>query len=174
MSTAPQPSVSAEFATTYRDLLCDRVEFDLNSTKRAIAAIPEAKKSYKPEPNSRSAWELAVHICNSEAWFLNGIVDHSFDWQAEPPAPAATTAELAQVYEKNVKAALARIRAMTPQQLTTPVNFFGIMNLPAALYLLWAHEHTVHHRGQLTTYLRPMGGKVPDIYGGSFDEPFQG
>jgi uncharacterized damage-inducible protein DinB len=174
MSTAPQASISAEFAMTYRDLLCDRIEFDLNSTKRAIAAIPEAKKDYKPEPNSRSAWDLAVHICTSDTWFLNGIVNHSFDFSGEPPAPASSVAELAPIYDKNVKAALAKIRVMTPQQLTTPVNFFGIMHLPAALYLQLAHEHTVHHRGQLTTYLRPIGAKVPDIYGGSFDEPFQG
>jgi len=48
------------------------------------------------------------------------------------------------------------------------------MNEPAFSYLQFAQDHLVHHRGQLSTYLRPMGGKVPDIYGGSADEPFQG
>ena len=49
----------------------------------------------------------------------------------------------------------------------------GVFNLPAALYLGFLNNHSIHHRGELATYLRPMGSKVPAIYGGSFDEPFQ-
>lgn len=45
---------------------------------------------------------------------------------------------------------------------------------PRNNYLLFALVHMVHHRGQLASYLRPMGGKVPSIYGGSYDEPWQG
>jgi uncharacterized damage-inducible protein DinB len=52
------------------------------------------------------------------------------------------------------------------------VDFFG-MKMPAVQYLMFALVHMVHHRGQLATYLRPMGGKVPAIYGGSFDEAWQ-
>jgi len=48
-----------------------------------------------------------------------------------------------------------------------------VFRLPAAMYLGFELNHTVHHRGQLSAYLRPMGAKVPDIYGGSADEPFQ-
>jgi uncharacterized damage-inducible protein DinB len=48
------------------------------------------------------------------------------------------------------------------------------MKMPAVQVLVFALVHMVHHRGQLSTYLRPMGGKVPGIYGGSFDEPWQG
>jgi uncharacterized damage-inducible protein DinB len=47
------------------------------------------------------------------------------------------------------------------------------MKMPAVNYLLFTLTHMVHHRGQLSTYLRPMGGKVPSIYGGSFDEKWQ-
>jgi uncharacterized damage-inducible protein DinB len=61
---------------------------------------------------------------------------------------------------------------MTPEQLLTPVEFFGVFNLPAALYLGFLNNHSIHHRGELATYLRPMGSKVPSIYGGSYDEPF--
>ena len=52
------------------------------------------------------------------------------------------------------------------------VDFYG-MKLPNAQYLVVAAVHNAHHRGQLASYLRPMGGKVPSIYGGSADEPFQ-
>ena len=55
----------------------------------------------------------------------------------------------------------------------TPVGFFGVFNLPAVFYLGFLNNHSIHHRGELATYLRPMGSKVPSIYGGSFDEPFR-
>jgi uncharacterized damage-inducible protein DinB len=62
---------------------------------------------------------------------------------------------------------------MSPAQLATPIEFFGVFNLPAAFYLQFLNNHSIHHRGELATYLRPMGSKVPQIYGGSYDEPFQ-
>jgi uncharacterized damage-inducible protein DinB len=62
---------------------------------------------------------------------------------------------------------------LTPAQLLTPIEFFGVFNLPAAFYLQFLNNHSIHHRGELATYLRPMGSKVPQIYGGSYDQPFQ-
>ena len=53
------------------------------------------------------------------------------------------------------------------------IDFFGVFNFPAVMYLTFLNNHMIHHRGQLSTYLRAMGGKVPSIYGGSADEPFQ-
>jgi uncharacterized damage-inducible protein DinB len=50
---------------------------------------------------------------------------------------------------------------------------FGMFNLPAVMYLQFMLNHSIHHRGQLSSYLRPMGAKVPSIYGGSFDEPME-
>jgi uncharacterized damage-inducible protein DinB len=76
-------------------------------------------------------------------------------------------------YDANMKRGAARVAAMTPEQLMTPINFFNVFNLPAVLYLGFLTNHSIHHRGELATYLRPMGSKVPSIYGGSYDEPFQ-
>jgi hypothetical protein len=59
---------------------------------------------------------------------------------------------------------------MTAAQAATPVQFF-MFNFPAVFYLGFLNNHSIHHRGELATYLRPMGSKVPSIYGGSFDEP---
>ena len=56
-------------------------------------------------------------------------------------------------------------------------SLFGlpiIFNFPAFMYLSFVEKHSTHHRGQLSAYLRPMGSKVPSIYGGSADEPWQG
>jgi uncharacterized damage-inducible protein DinB len=56
--------------------------------------------------------------------------------------------------------------------LAKVVEFFGVMNLPNVLYLGFWNSHSIHHRGQLSTYLRAMNAHVPSIYGGSADEPF--
>jgi uncharacterized damage-inducible protein DinB len=71
-----------------------------------------------------------------------------------------------------VRRGVKRVAEMSAEQLMTPVNFFGVFNFPAVLYLGFLNNHSIHHRGELTTYLRPMGSKVPSIYGGSYDEPF--
>jgi len=63
---------------------------------------------------------------------------------------------------------------MTPAQLATPVDFDDVCKMPAVFYLGFVNNHSVHHRGQLAAYLRPMGSKVPSIYGGSADEPWNG
>jgi len=65
------------------------------------------------------------------------------------------------------------VEAMSAEQLLTPVKFFGMFNLPSVFYLGFLNNHSIHHRGELATYLRPMGSKCPSIYGGSYDEPFQ-
>ena len=69
--------------------------------------------------------------------------------------------------------ATARVRGLSPEQLTRPIEFFGVFNFPAAMYLAFLNNHSIHHRGELATYLRPMGSKCPSIYGGSYDEPFE-
>jgi uncharacterized damage-inducible protein DinB len=179
MAAQPQPLtkplVTEDFALTFRDITVGTLEHEFKISKRVIARIPEDKKAYRPHPISRSAWELACHLAVSDVWFLEGIAARNFAWDAEAKEEVAPTlAELNEWYDKNFKAAIAKIRGMSAEELVQPVDFFGVMNLPVVLYLQTAISHAIHHRGQLSTYLRPMGAKVPDIGGGSYDEPFKG
>ncbi len=64
---------------------------------------------------------------------------------------------------------LQKLKALTPEQLTNMVDFRGLFQLPAVMYLEFASNHSIHHRGQLSAYLRAMGSKVPAIYGDSYD-----
>jgi uncharacterized damage-inducible protein DinB len=174
MSTAPQTSFTPDFAVTFSKLLIGRLDKEATATRRVIGNIPEDKRDYRPAPNSRSAWELALHLAQSDVWFLNAIADQQFAWAGDPAPPASDIKGLVAWYDVEYPKAVARVNAMTADQLLKPVDFFGMMTEPVFLYLQFAQDHKVHHRGQLSTYLRPMGGKVPDIYGGSFDEPFNG
>jgi uncharacterized damage-inducible protein DinB len=167
--SAPTP----EFVMGYRAMMVDGFAREVETTKKVLAAIPDGKKDYRPDPNARTAWELAWHIANTDNQFLDGIADLKFNMAnpAEADKPK-TVAELVNFYDKNMKRGLDRVRGMSAEQLLTPVQFF-MFNFPAAFYLGFLNNHSIHHRGELATYLRPMGSKVPSIYGGSFDEPFQ-
>jgi uncharacterized damage-inducible protein DinB len=167
--SAPTP----DFAMGYRAMMLDGLAREAETTKKVLAAIPDDKKDYRPEPHARSAWELAWHLANTDIQFFDGIADLKFTMAspAEADKPK-TVAELVDWYDKNMKRGADRVRALTPEQVLTPVTFLGLFNLPSVFYLGFLNNHSIHHRGELATYLRPMGSKVPSIYGGSFDEPF--
>jgi uncharacterized damage-inducible protein DinB len=170
--TAQQDAMTPEFALGYRQIMLGGLGRELELTKKVIGAIPESKRDFRPDPNARTAWELAWHLANSDIQFLNGIADMAFKSQAPDKKPE-TVAELVAWYDSNFKSASARVAALSAQQLTTPLDFMGVFNFPSVTYLAFVNNHCVHHRGELATYLRPMGSKVPAIYGGSFDEPMK-
>jgi len=168
------PAPTPDFALGYRDLMLDGVTRELEITKRVLAAIPEGKRDYRPDPNARTAWELGWHLANTDVQFLDAIADLKFAMPAPPRTDKPeTVAELVEWYDRNVKRGVARVASMSAEQLLTPVSFLGVFNFPAVFYLGFLNNHSIHHRGELATYLRPMGSKVPAIYGGSFDEPLK-
>ena len=141
-------------------------------TYKAINAVPDAKKDYKPETNSRSAWELAQHIAMCDVGFLHAVAANSFS-VFPAKTSAKTIPELADWYKHEMPKALEKVLALDGNHLSQIVEAFG-MKLPSVTYMMFCNNHMIHHRGQLTTYLRPMGGKVPAMYGESFDEKFSG
>jgi uncharacterized damage-inducible protein DinB len=172
MAVPAQSGLSPEFAASIRETLLYWADRELDTTKKVLSAIPDAKAGYRPDPDARSAWELAWHLASADVHFLNGIADLKLNLDLpDDKGELKSVAELVDWYDKNFKRAADRIRALTPEQLATPINFIGAFDLPAVAYLAFFNNHRVHHRGQLATYLRPMGSKCPAIYGASFDEP---
>jgi uncharacterized damage-inducible protein DinB len=163
--------LTPEFAAGLCAMMLDGIAREAEITKKVIAAVPDDKSDYRPDPNARTAKELSWHLANSDIQFLDGIADLQFKMETPEHKPQ-TSAEIVAWYDENMKRGIARVQALTPEQLTTPVEFFGVFNLPAVAYLGFLNNHMIHHRGELATYLRPMGSKVPSIYGGSYDEPF--
>lgn len=172
--SAPQPALSPEFAVGMREAILQGLSQELETTKKVLAAVPEDKRGYRPDPKSRTAWELAWHLASSDVQMTDEIADQKFTMEPRFKDEPKTVADLVNWYDSNFKRAIDRVRGMTPEQLCTPVDFYGVFNLPVVLYLPFVNNHSIHHRGQLAVYLRPMGSKVPSIYGGSADEPWQG
>jgi uncharacterized damage-inducible protein DinB len=141
-------------------------------TYKAINAINDAKKDYKPADDSRSAWDLAHHLAVCDVGFLEAVANNSF---ANFPAKtdAKSISQLAEWYKHEMPKALEKVLALDGNHLSQTVESWG-MKLPSVTYLMFANNHMIHHRGQLTTYIRPTGNKVPAMYGESFDEKMGG
>jgi len=80
-----------------------------------------------------------------------------------------TPADLVGWYDQNFTPRFEALTKLSGEQLVKTVDFRGMFQLPAVMYLNFILSHSIHHRGQLSVYLRPMGGKVPSIYGESYD-----
>ncbi len=164
--------LTPEFALAFRAVMLDGFKREAETTKRVIAAVPNAQSSYKPDPHARTGQELAWHLANTDIQFLDGIADLKFTMGTAPTDKPTDIAGVVAWYDRNLQRGIARVEVMSAEQLLTPLNFAGVFNMPAVFYLGFLNNHSIHHRGELATYLRPMGSKVPAIYGGSYDEPF--
>ncbi len=169
--------MTPEQATTLRDFFTRNLQEEAKITRRVLESVPEKGNDYRPDANSRTGFELAWHIASSDAWFLDGILASEFnmatDTSTKVPPEIKSVADVVAYYDKNYIPKLERLKALEAEALAKRVNFFGAFNEPLAVYMSWLTSHEVHHRGQLCAYLRAMGGKVPNVYGGSFDEPMQ-
>jgi uncharacterized damage-inducible protein DinB len=166
--------MTPEQAKFLLDVFLPSVEKEHLTTLRVLQAVPAGKEAYRPHPNSRSTLELAWHVAGVDIWFLDGFVAGNFNMEDDTmPAEFASVADIALWYEDIFPSKLSQVAKLPADFWATPMPFFGIFNLPAVMYLQFMLHHTIHHRGQLCAYLRPIGGKVPNIYGGSFDEPMQ-
>ena len=170
MSSTAHVTHSTEFLTGVRDYFVELLREEHSATAKVLAAVREG--DWRPDQKSRSAAELAWHIASSEIWFLKSIADGKFEGGDDASMPLSLH-EIVSFYEKGFAEQIARVANLTPAQLAANVSFYGMAN-PNYRYLDFCLRHSIHHRAQLACYLRPLGGKVPSIYGGSADEPWQG
>ena len=135
-------------------------------TQRVIEAIPIDKGDYRPEEFAKTAIELARHIAGAEHLFINSVIAGAFEFGGPSPMAGMTSsAEVARWYAESSRQDLEKLAAVPADALLKVIDFRGLFQLPAVAYLDFSIRHIVHHRGQLSVYLRPMGAKVPAIYG---------
>lgn len=137
------------------------------TTRNVLARIPEGSQ-YRPDPKSRTAQEIAWQIVCEEIMLIDALESGKAAWS---PAPTPETMkEIVETYEKRSASIADRLKRLPDAQWDGPLDFFGKQR-PASP-MAWSFLFDiVHHRGQITTYLRPMGSTVPQIYGPSADEP---
>ncbi len=139
-------------------------------TRSVIEAIPADKSDYRPDGISKSALDLAWHIVATEVRFMEAVAAGEFDFTPRPlPDSIRTSKDLSAWYTESFEPRFESLTRLSNEQLLKIVDFRGLFQLPAVMYLNFLIHHSIHHRGQLSMYLRPMGAKVPSIYGESFD-----
>jgi uncharacterized damage-inducible protein DinB len=137
-----------------------------------LAAVKDDNRHYRPDPKSRTAWELATHLATADIWFIDSIVQGKFEWNADAKQAGSqftSVSDIVEFYKKTFPEKLAALRRMPADSLAEVLDFFGMMKKPRAQWIGFANNHSIHHRGQLAAYLRAMGSKVPNIYGPSAD-----
>ncbi len=158
-----------ENAKVVAEFLAKDLEHEYQTTCRVLAALPDNQMGWQPHERGMKAGELAWHIATSDCFFLSSIANGEFAPPAKVEQPA-TTAEIVAFYQKTYPALLEKCKNLSGEQLVKELNFLGIFVFPTVIFLNLAGNHSIHHRGQLSTYLRGMGAKVPKIYGRSADE----
>lgn len=165
--------MNPETAKTASEFYLADFENEMKTTAGVLAAVPPSNSTYKPDDKSRTALELCRHIVLEDEWLLSGVVNGEL-----PPPPdqsdatgLMTPAQCIDYYKKKLPGVVERVRNLSGEDLMRTVNLMGLIEMPAIGFLSLAIRHSVHHRGQLATYLRPMGGTVPSIYGPTADVP---
>jgi len=170
--------MTPDHAKAIADYFADMFDMEFAHTLKVLRAIPNERRDYKPDEKSRTAWELATHIVGSDMWFLDSVCDAVFVYDPEVEnkrtAGLDTIDEVIAFYNREYPKRIQRLRSTPAEQLAKEVDFFGVKKGPSIWFLGLANNHCIHHRGQLVSYLRSMGSKVPAMYGGSADEPSPG
>jgi uncharacterized damage-inducible protein DinB len=142
-------------------------EHETKTTRNVLARIPEGS-DYRPDPKSRTAGEIAWQIVCEERMIIDALETGKAEWSPAPAPP--TMKELLEIYEQQSADIVRRWQALPTARWDGELEFFG--GHRRASPMAWSFLFDiVHHRGQISTYLRPMGSKVPQIYGPSGDEP---
>ena len=137
------------------------------TTRKVLSRIPEGS-DYRPDEKSRTAHEIAWQIVCEEKMIIDALESGKVEW-APPPLPK-TMKEVLAAYDDLSSEMPRRWETLPADRWNGNLDFFG-KERPASP-MAWSFLFDiVHHRGQITTYLRPMGSKVPQIYGPSGDEP---
>ena len=164
-----------------KDSLLGELDHEAATTRSLLAVVPDADKDWKPHPKSMSLGDLAVHLANILYWGVVTIRDDAFD-MAPPGEPAwtppkfETTAGNLTAFDANLAEAKrllggARDEAlMQPWSLRSGAQVYFTMP-KAVVWRTFVMNHLVHHRGQLSVYLRLRDVPLPTIYGPTADNP---
>jgi uncharacterized damage-inducible protein DinB len=137
------------------------------TTTKVLARIPEGS-DYRPDPKSRTAQEIAWQVVCEEHMIIEALESGKAVW--DPPPMPATMREVLKAYETQSATLPGRWKALPAARWEGNLDFFGTERPAGAMAWSFLFD-IVHHRGQISTYLRPMGSTVPQIYGPSGDEP---
>jgi uncharacterized damage-inducible protein DinB len=158
-----------------REFFTERRKAESGLFQRVLEALPKDQFDYRPHERSQSARELVWTLAGETRACCDLIDTGRIDWRHQPPSGDAT--QLLSAFQRGYTDLSERAAALDDKGWQRKVQFLvegKMMQEPLLGQFLWyLFFDAIHHRGQLSTYIRPMGGKVPSIYGPSGDDPGQ-
>lgn len=160
-----------------KDAFIAELKYESTLTKKILERVPMDRKDWKPHEKSMTLGRLATHIAQIPHWITDIIKIDDYDFAARiPKADTATSnEELMHIYQEILDNAIRDLNQMSDEDLNkrwiVRVGDRLMYDTPKKVALRgWAYSHLVHHRGQLSVYLRLLDIPVPGIYGPSADE----
>ena len=161
-----------------KDALIAELKYETSLTKKMLEKVPMDKKDWKPHEKSMSLGRLATHITETLKWVSSIYHIDDFDFMKDfdfKQHQATTQEELLELFQTHLDKAISDLTAMTDEDFdkiwTVRRGEQVMMQLPKKAAIRgWAFSHQIHHRGQLSVYLRLLDVPVPGMYGPSADE----
>ena len=173
---APKSAAARPGAPALKRQYIDLFKKEFPTTVKVLKAFPPGKDDFRPHERSHSAARLVHTFAMENVGAARVARGEPLD-PAALPRPPATYAEAVAAYERGAAELIAAVEEMPDSRLSDEVKFFtgpGQMGNVPVLDVLWFMlMDSIHHRGQLSVYVRMAGGKVPSIYGPSADEPWR-
>jgi uncharacterized damage-inducible protein DinB len=157
------------------ELLLAEFDQEMSNTRKTLERVPAEKWDWKPHPKSGSLGWMASHVATLPNFTVGVIQTSDFEIDGHPSPKVKDASELLKVFAEQRQKARDAIANLTDEQLhqTWTLKYKGqvLMSLPRYNALrIMCFNHLVHHRGQLTMYLRALDVPVPPLYGPSADE----
>ncbi len=160
-----------------KDALLPEFDHEMGTTRRVLERVPDDKMVWKPHQKSMSLGRLATHLAEVPGWVAGIVQESSFNMESGKyvPAELKTREEILSLFDKNVANARGQIASRTDAEFMAPWTLkrdgHDMFTLPkAGVFRSFLLNHLIHHRGQLSVYLRLNDVAVPSIYGPSADE----
>jgi len=161
-----------------KDAFIGELKHESSLTKKMLEKVPLDRKDWKPHEKSMSLGKLATHVAEITHWVSDIIHIDDFDFMKNfnfNPQVASSTEELIEIFQSNLDKAIADLSSMSDDDFAKSwVVRRGeqvMFNTPKKVSIrAWAINHMIHHRGQLSVYLRLLDVPVPGMYGPSADE----
>lgn len=164
--------MTPEHAVIIRDNLLEQFSGEIDGLQKVIRHIPDDKIGFRPADSAMTAGHQSWHCATAIRWFRVGMESGEFGEELDDSSMPRLPDDLAQAVGKMLREDGDYFKSLSGDELAATIPFFDGNAYPKLSYMQWGIWHLIHHRAQVSTYLRIAGCKVPAIYGPSGDEGF--
>lgn len=159
---------------TIAESLLPEFDQEMKTTRRLLERVPTDKGTWKPHPKSFSLGHLAQLVARMPGWQLHTMNATELDLSAGAAYSYETTETLLSEFDRGVEEAKAVLSRAKDADFMVPWSLKAgdrvLFTLPRAVIVRQNINHLIHHRGQLSVYLRLLDVPLPSIYGPTADE----